>query len=81
MSVQLKGRATPVEEATPADRIRFDGYCAGAAAAIAETDGTPEELVLRFVTADVFACVMTVEQSSTRRPGRSAGAQLAPEPT
>ena len=40
-SVQLKGVATRVEEATPADRIRFDRYCSGAAAAIAETDGTP----------------------------------------
>ena len=40
-SVQLKGVATRVEEATSADRIRFDRYCSGAAAAIAETDGTP----------------------------------------
>ncbi len=40
-SVQLKGHAESIEEPTPADRIRFDRYCAGAARAIAELDGTP----------------------------------------
>jgi hypothetical protein len=78
-SVQLKGHATQVEEATPADRIRFDRYCAGAIRAIAEADGTPEELVARFVTASVYACVVTVEALFDQTPGRSAGTQLAPE--
>ena len=79
-SVQLKGHATHVEEATPADRIRFDGYCAGARRAIAETDGTPEELVGRFMTADVYACLMTVDSVFDQTPGHTAGTQLAPEP-
>ena len=78
-SVQLKGRATHVEDATPADRIRFDRYCAGAARAIAESDGTPEELVMRFMTAGVYACTMSVEAVFDQTPGRSAGTQLAPE--
>jgi hypothetical protein len=80
-SVQLKGRATQVVEATAADRIRFDRYRAGARRAIAETDGTPEELVERFMTADVYACLMTVESVFDQTPGRTAGTQLAPEPT
>ena len=77
-SVQLKGVATRIEEATPADRIRFDHYCSGAAAAIAESDGTPLERVMRFVTAGIYACTMTVEAVFDQPPGRSAGAQLAP---
>jgi hypothetical protein len=80
-SMQLKGYATLVEEATPADRIRFDRYCAGAARAIAESDGAPEELVLRFMTGGVYACVMTVESVFDQTPGRSAGTQLAPAPS
>ena len=77
-SVQLKGVATRIEEATPADRIRFDRFCAEAAAAIAETDGTPVERVLRFMTAGIYACTMTVEAVFDQTPGRSAGTQLAP---
>src|SRR4029077_6656815 len=49
-SVQVKGRATQVGEVTAVRRIRFERYCAGATRAIAESDGTPEELVRRFVT-------------------------------
>jgi hypothetical protein len=78
-SVQLKGHATEVQEATPTDRIRFDRYCSGAARAIAETDGTPEALVMRFMTVGVYACVMTVDATFDQTPGRSAGNQLAPE--
>ena len=77
-SVQLKGVAMRIEEATPADRIRFDHYCSGAAAAIAESDGTPLERVMRFFTAGIYACTMTVEAVFDQTPGRSAGAQLAP---
>lgn len=80
-SVQLKGHAIHVEDATPADRIRFERYCAGAARAIAEADGAPEELVMRFMTESVYACVMTVEAVFDQTPGRSAGTQLAPEPS
>ena len=77
-SVQLKGHAESIEEPTPADRIRFDRYCAGAARAIAELDGTPEELVMRFMTGAVVACVVRVESLFDQTPGRSAGVQLAP---
>src|SRR3954447_26514221 len=42
-SVQLKGGVTGIEEAPPADRIRFDRFCAGAAQAISAVDGTPVE--------------------------------------
>ncbi len=80
-SVQLKGRATQVDEATADDRIRFERYCAGATRAIAESDGTPEELVARFITADVYACHMTVDSVYDQTPGHSAGTQLAPEAT
>jgi predicted pyridoxine 5'-phosphate oxidase superfamily flavin-nucleotide-binding protein len=80
-SVQVKGRATQVDEATAADRIRFERYCAGATRAIAEADGSPEELVDRFMTADVYACRITVDSVYDQTPGRSAGTQLAPVPT
>jgi len=80
-SVQLKGHATHVEEATPADRIRFRHYCTGATRAIAASDGTPEELVERFMTADVYACLVAVESLFDQTPGRGAGTQLAPVPT
>jgi hypothetical protein len=78
-SVQLKGRATHVEHATPADRIRFDQYCSGATQAISEADGTPEELVARFMTDDVYACLVTIDSVFDQTPGRSAGTQLAPD--
>ena len=80
-SVQLKGHATRVGEAGPADRIRFERYVSGATRAIAETDGTPEELVARFITADVYVCHMDVDSVYDQTPGRSAGTQLAPEPS
>lgn len=80
-SVQLKGVATRVEEATPADRIRFDRFCARAGVAITETDGAPLELVMRFMTASVYACTMTVDAVFDQTPGRSAGVQLAPAPS
>jgi hypothetical protein len=80
-SVQCKGRATAVEDGTAADRIRFEAYCSGAVRAIAEADGTPEELVWRFMTADVYACLVVIESVFDQTPGRSAGTQLAPEPT
>jgi Pyridoxamine 5'-phosphate oxidase len=81
VSVQLKGRALTVEEASPADRIRFENFCAGAVRAIAATDGTPEELVERFRTASVYACTMQVDALFDQTPGRSAGTQLAPVPS
>ena len=33
------------------------------------------------MTADVYACLMTVDSVFDQTPGRSAGTQLAPEPT
>jgi hypothetical protein len=80
-SVQLKGRATQVDDATAADRIRFERYVAGATRAIAESDGTPEELVARFITGDVYACWMVVDSVYDQTPGSSAGTQLAPAPS
>ena len=79
-SVQVKGHAEVVEAATALDQIRFDRYRAGAARAIAESDGTPEELIRRFMPDAVFVCVLTVEAVFDQTPGRSAGTQLAPEP-
>jgi Pyridoxamine 5'-phosphate oxidase len=80
-SVQLKGVVTAIEEATPADRIRFDRFCAGAAQAIAASDGAPVDLVMRFKTASVYACTIAVDAVFDQTPGRSAGAQLAPVPS
>ena len=80
VSGQLKGRPRRSRTPPPADRIRFEGFCAGGRRAIAESDGTPEELMARFITGDVSRATWPSNRSSTR-PRGPAGTQLAPEAT
>jgi hypothetical protein len=77
-SVQIKGRVTAVEPRTAADRIRFEAFCAGCVHAIAELDGTPEELVWRMAPLDVVACRVEVAEVYDQTPGPVAGSRLAP---
>jgi Pyridoxamine 5'-phosphate oxidase len=79
-SWQLKGQATTVEPATPADRITFDRFCAGCLAILAPLHAVPEERIARLTPADVVACELVVEQVFDQTPGPGAGARVAPEP-
>jgi len=79
VSWQLKGRALSVGEATAADRIRHDAFCAGCVRTIHEGDGSPEEIIWRMVPPGIVACEMVVEQVFDQTPGPGAGARVAPE--
>jgi hypothetical protein len=46
--------------------------------AIAELDGTPEELVWRMAPLDVVACLVAVAEVYDQTPGPVAGTRLAP---
>jgi hypothetical protein len=78
VSWQLKGHAAAVEAATPADRIRFDEFCAGCIAILHEVERTPEAVIARMVPSGVVACEMVVEQVFDQTPGPEAGARVAP---
>ena len=53
VSVQVKGAVTGIEEATPADRIRFDRFCAGCMHELEELEGTPPSLTARLTPSTV----------------------------
>ena len=76
-SVQVKGAALTVEEATDADRARFDTFWAACARTLHEIDGTPVATITRMVPSGVFACVMTVDDLFDQTPGPEAGTRLS----
>ena len=76
-SVQVKGVALTVEEATETDRARFEEFCAGCVRMLEEMDGTPESLSRRFVPSGVVVCVLTVDELFDQTPGPGAGTRLA----
>lgn len=78
VSWQLKGRATAVEDTTPADRIRFDAFCAGCVDILSAIERTPEEVIWRIVPSGIVACEMAVEQIFDQTPGPHAGVCVAP---
>lgn len=78
VSWQLKGHASRVEPATPADQIRFDEFCAGCVRILHELEGAPEDLIWRMVPPGIVACEMVVEQVFDQTPGPQAGARVAP---
>jgi hypothetical protein len=80
-SVQVKGCSGGIEEATAHDRIRYDRYAGEVVPLLAEIDDMPEDIVARFLPADVVACTVQVESVFDQTPGPDAGAQLAPEAT
>jgi hypothetical protein len=77
-SVQVKGAALVVEDATDADRERFDTFWVDCARTLHELDGTPEATIARMVPSGVFACVMTVDDLFDQTPGPEAGTRLSP---
>jgi hypothetical protein len=80
-SVQVKGHSAGIEEAGPHDRIRFDRYAGEVVPLLAEIDDMPEEVVARFLPADIVVCKVTIEAAFDQTPGPDAGMQLAPEPS
>jgi hypothetical protein len=76
-SVQLKGHAVGVEDATDEDRARSERYCEAFFTDILETDGTPRALTARMVPPDVVACTIEVDELYDQTPGPGAGAPLA----
>ena len=80
-SVQCKGVASAVEFPTPDDRTRFHEFCEGCVATLHSMDGTPEELIWRFMPSGVVACVVTVAELFDQTPGPGAGARLTPTKT
>jgi len=78
VSWQLKGRATLVQDATAADRIHFDEFCAGCLQILEPIHETPAATIARMIPAGVVACEMVVEQVFDQTPGPDAGARVAP---
>jgi hypothetical protein len=78
VSWQLKGRASGIVAATPADRIRYDAFCAGCLRILHEIEGTAEDVIARLVPVGIVACEMVVEQVFDQTPGPHAGARVAP---
>jgi hypothetical protein len=76
-SVQVKGAALAVEDATDADRARFEKFWADCARTLHELDGTPEATIARMVPSGVFACIMTVDDLFDQTPGPEAGTRLS----
>ena len=72
-SVQVKGIALTVDEATETDRGRYEEFCAGCVRMLEEMDGTPESLSRRFVPSGIVVCVLTVDELFDQTPGPGAG--------
>jgi hypothetical protein len=75
-SVQVKGRVLRTEPRDGDDVLRFNRFCAGCVRAIHDLDQTPEDIIWRFMPADVVACVVAVEALYDQTPGPSAGERL-----
>ena len=76
-SVQVKGVVLAVEEATEADRDRFERFCAACEETLHEVTEAPIELLMRMEPSGVVACVMTVDEMFDQTPGPGAGTRLA----
>jgi hypothetical protein len=72
-SVQVKGRALLVEDATEADRARAGRFCDVFFTDVVETEGTPRELLDRLEPADYMACLVEVDELYDQTPGPGAG--------
>jgi hypothetical protein len=72
-SVQVKGVALAIEDATDADRALFERFWVDCARTIHEIDDAPESTIRRMVPSGVFACVMSVDEIFDQTPGPEAG--------
>jgi hypothetical protein len=75
-SVQLKGRAAAIEEATPDDIARAARYCDAMFTDIHETDFTPMELLEQLRPESYVVCVAAIAEAFNQTPGPHAGERL-----
>ena len=75
-SVQVKGAALVVGDATDADRARFERFWVDCARTLHEIDDTPVATITRMVPSGVYACIMTVDDLFDQTPGPEAGTRL-----
>jgi hypothetical protein len=75
-SVQLKGRALGVEDATAADVGRAERYCEAFYGDLYETDRVERSLFDRLVPSGYVACTLAVEHVFDQTPGPGAGAPI-----
>lgn len=77
-SLQMKGGAVLVEDATAADRRRSERYRDAFHGNIERADGTPRALTERLVPRDLRACVAVLDESYDQTPGPGAGRPTGP---
>lgn len=77
-SVQVKGRATRVEEPTDDDLARAERYREQFFTSVHEADGSPTEALQNLVPAAFVAVECTVDAVFDQTPGPSAGLRVAP---
>jgi hypothetical protein len=75
-AVQLKGRSTAVEPATPNDVVRAGAYCELMFTDIHQTDFTPFELLDELRPHGLVACTAVVGDRFDQTPGPGAGARV-----
>jgi hypothetical protein len=75
-SVQVKGHALSVGAADDRDRAVAQQFWTDCVHALHELDGSPADLLMRMVPADVIVCEMTVDELFDQTPGPNAGTRL-----
>jgi hypothetical protein len=75
-SVQVKGRAVQVEDATEADRARSERYREAFFDAVHRTDGSDPVRLARMLPAALVAVECTIEAAFDQTPGPDAGRRL-----
>ena len=75
-SMQLKGRASDPEVATPRDVERAQRYIEDFFANVHETDATTWERFESFLPTGYVACAVEVEERFDQTPGPGAGARI-----
>lgn len=75
-SLQLKGRVLAVEPANAVDVAKREQYTADFTGDIHRTDGDPLELLLRWASCPITACVVELDEVFDQTPGPSAGARV-----
>ena len=78
-SVQLKGRATALEEPDEADIAAADEQSLAFLSGIEETDGTPYALTSRILPRRMMTMVIDVREGFDQTPGPTAGEPLREE--
>jgi hypothetical protein len=81
VSVQVKGRASPIEPLSDVQHERVQQFCDGVIATMAEYNGHAVATMGRFVPAGFVATTVSVDVLFNQTPGPAAGRQLTGSPT